>query len=191
MNAQTNIGVGADAEFQRIRRQSNVLAWCSLCVAIVLPLGIVWGWIEASSATLANHAGLPESPLYAMSLLQFWQRVAGIGLSMVPAGFMVFALLRVRRCFLLFATGRFFEGDTVRALSEFAAGIFWATVSGLLVSSLLSVLLTLGNPSGYRHVAVAFGAGQIFALLLSGLVWLIASVMARAVILAEENAQFI
>lgn len=192
MNAQTNTqSAMVDAGLKRIRRLSVLLGWCSMGMALALPLGIVAGWLLAGPDMLVSRAGLSSSPVYGMSLLQIWQRVAGIGLTMVPAGFMVCALLHVRRCFVLFADGRFFEAVTVKALGKFAAGFFGATISGLLISPLISVLLTAGNPPGYRHLEVAIGSGQLFALLLSGLVWLIASVMARAVVLAEENAQFV
>jgi hypothetical protein len=53
------------------------------------------------------------------------------------------------------------------------------------------VVLTAGAPVGQRALALGFGSNELLTLLFAGMVWQIAAIMAKAVALAEENAQFV
>jgi len=52
-------------------------------------------------------------------------------------------------------------------------------------------VLTLGAPAGQRALAMGLGSNELLTLLFAGMVWQISAVMAKAVALAEENAQFV
>jgi hypothetical protein len=58
-------------------------------------------------------------------------------------------------------------------------------------STLITVVLTAGAPAGQRALSLGFGSNELLTLLFAGMVWQIAAVMAKAVALAEENAQFV
>jgi len=52
-------------------------------------------------------------------------------------------------------------------------------------------VLTSAVPAGPRALSLSLGSNELLTLLFAGMVWQIAAVMARAVALAEENAQFV
>jgi hypothetical protein len=79
----------------------------------------------------------------------------------------------------------------VRYLRGFAAGVFASVVTGFFVSMAISVVLSLGAPAGPRPQAQGRGSNELLTLLFAGMVWQISAVMAKAVALAEENAQFV
>jgi len=172
-----------------IRRLSMVLAWCCIGFVALSPLVHVWLWATIEPATLAAQLGLPPTVVQGNTLatLDPWQRAFGALVTMVPVGLMIFALLRARRCFLLFAVGRFFEPGTVRALRGFAAGMFWSAIAALAIQPLLTGLFTLG--SGSLHLAL--NLSPLSSLFVSGTVWVIAWVMARAVLLAQDHASIV
>jgi hypothetical protein len=177
----------------RIRRLSRLLSWCCLAAAVLLPSAVAWHWMTVPAEALAVQLGLPARTADGGLLLDLdgASRAVGLVLTLVPAGLMVAALASARRCFGLFAAGELFTPGTVAALRGFAAGCFASALAGLLLPTVLTVLLTLGNPPGQRHLAVSLGSGQLFVLLVAGLVWVMARVMAEAVALREENAQFV
>ena len=87
--------------------------------------------------------------------------------------------------------GPVFTTEAVRCLRRFAGWVMVSVAVGLVASAVLSVLLTLHNPPGMRHVAVGLGSDQIFTLFFAGMVWLMAAVISQGQALAEENATFI
>ena len=95
------------------------------------------------------------------------------------------------RCFSGFSQAEYFSLRTVKYLRGFAAGIFASVVTGVLASTLVTVVLTMGAPAGQRALSLGLGSNELLTLLFAGMVWQIAAVMARAVALAEENAQFV
>jgi len=109
----------------------------------------------------------------------------------VPVCCAAYGLVCAMRCFSGFSQAEYFSVRTVRYLRGFAAGVFASVVAGFLVSMLTSVLLTAGIPAGQRALAVSLGSNELLTLLFAGMVWQIAAVMAKAVAMAEENAQFV
>ncbi|MBW8721411.1 MAG: hypothetical protein JF626_05855 [Polaromonas sp.] len=94
-------------------------------------------------------------------------------------------------CFSGFSQAEYFSLRTVKYLRGFAAGIFASVVMGVVSSTLITVVLTAGAPVGQRALSLGFGSNELLTLLFAGMVWQIAAVMAKAVALAEENAQFV
>ena len=84
-----------------------------------------------------------------------------------------------------------FSLGTVQHLRGFAGGLLGSSVAGLLAPTLLSVLLTWGAAAGQRSVAVALGGQHLLMLLFAGIVWQIAHAMARAIEIADDNAQIV
>ncbi|MGB4115416.1 MAG: DUF2975 domain-containing protein [Polaromonas sp.] len=174
---------------QRLMRTSQWLIWACWVLIIALPPLYVWFWAVASPGQLASRINLPTDVI--QSPLMVWQRVAGGCISAVPLVLMLTGLWQARRCFGLFAVGQVFTLQAVRALKRFASLAAASFVCGVLASSVLSVVLTIGNAPGARHLAVGLSTDQAFALFFAGVVWLMAAVIAQGLQLAEENANFV
>lgn len=171
------------------RRLSAVLS--ALCVVAIIAFTALYFAILALMPEVATEgldlpsAGDGESaPTFTAG-----QRLIIVVVGLVPAAFVVYALVCARRCFRSFMRGDYFTPVVVRSLRGVAAGIVLWVLAGWLSTPLSSLLLTLGAEE--RYVTVKFSTSGFLTLLLAGIVWQIADIMARAAALAEENAQFV
>lgn len=177
------------SDAHRIARISRLLAGFCLFLIIVLPIALAGYWAWGDLAELAQRGNL--SPAAIQAPVQAWQRVVGGLLGAVPLVFLLLGLWQARRCFTLFAAGQVFTAESVRCLRRFAAWVMVSVVAGFVIGPATSVLLTLNNPPGMRHLAVSIGSDQLFTLFFAGMVWLMAAVIGQGQALAEENATFV
>lgn len=160
-------------------------------VPSILCLALIVGWPALSVHVLAFD---PETAVEGFSLepmpaLTAAQRVTIVVVGLAPVAGVIYALLCARRCFQSFRRGEYFTLHVVRSLRGLAAGIVLWAVAGLLVTPVSSLLLTLGAEE--HRLTVELSSTTLLTLLFSGIVWQIADVMTKAVMLAEENAQFV
>ena len=172
---------------------SRLLAVACLGLALVLPIAGLYGlWALTPQALLAKSGvHLPSFDSPPTFLVAAWQSNIALGIGMLPVMGMAYGLVRASKCFAGFARGAVFSFGTVWHLRGFASGLLGSSVAGLLAPTLLSVLLTWGAPEGQRSLTVALASQHLLMLLFAGIVWQIAHVMARALEMAEENAQFV
>lgn len=176
---------------RRLGRFSRLLSLACLLGVVALPLIVSWQWAQEDPASLyaslvpkMGADPLPER-------LDPWQRLVGAGLTLIPVAFSMLALLRVRRCFDSFAAGRYFEAAVVDGLRGFAGMTALSCAVGFVLQAPLSALLSWHNAEGHRFISFGIGSEQVRTLFFAATVWIIAAVMARAVALARENAEFV
>lgn len=174
---------------QRLQRMSRALAASCWVLMVTLPLMFAWFWAVAAPAQLAARVNLAADIV--QGPLMLWQRVAGGCISAVPLGLLLVGLWHAHKCFGLFAGGQVFTLQAVTALKRFASLATASFASGVVASTALSVVLTIGNAPGNRHLAIGLSTDQAFALFFAGVVWLMAAVIAQGLHLAEENANFV
>ncbi len=174
---------------QRVRRISRWMVAACWALLIVLPLALVLYWATASEAVLAGHANLPAQAI--QGPIAMWQRIAAGAVMGVPLALLLAGVWQARRCFGMFARGQVFTLQATALLGRFAGWVAWAALASMLASSATSVLLTLNNPPGLRHLSVGIGSDHVFTLFFAGLVWLMAAVIAQGQSLAEENEGFV
>lgn len=109
----------------------------------------------------------------------------------VPLALLLTGVNQARRCFVLFAQGRVFTAQATDLLRRFAGWVAGAALAALVAGAATSVLLTLHNPIGQRHLAIGIGSDHLFTLFFAGLVWLMAAVIGQGQALAEENQGFV
>lgn len=185
MNSLTPNPTGA----ARLQLASRALAYACVALMLLLPLAVVIYWLKADSATLAVRAQLPHHAIQAP--LAGWQRWAGALVTLVPIALLSLGLAQARRCFLLFVAGEVFSRRTVQCLRRFAGWTMASVGAAIVAGAALSVLLTLNNAPGMRHLALSIGTDQLFMLFFAGMVWLMAAVIGQGQTLAEENASFV
>jgi hypothetical protein len=173
--------------------QASVLSSLCLALALALPFATGWfllrSWPQSLLQTLAQTAHGWQANTDALNNQVIWLAAVAV-LAMIPALLMAGALVRASRCLRAFARGEHFTLAAVKELRGFAALVFAAGVVGALVPTLSVLLLSALGP-GPRSLVLSFGSQQLFLLLFSGVTWQIASVLARAVALAEEHAQIV
>ncbi len=176
----------------KVQRLNNAFAWACALLAVALPLAVLYQLVTTPTEGLLLRAGVSLSAVQAAMLdVELWQRMLATALGMLPVCCASYGLVCAMRCFSGFSQGEYFSLRTVQYLRGFAAGFFASVVTGFFAAMAASVVLTLGAPAGQRALAIGLGSNELLTLLFAGMVWQIAAVMAKAVALAEENAQFV
>lgn len=171
-----------------IRRTSRLMVWACWAFILLLPVTLAVYWAVAGDGVLAGHANLPAS---AIGALLPWQRLAGAVVMGLPLAFLLTGLWQAKRCFEQFAEGRVFTRQATDLLRRFAGWVAAAALAAIVASAATSVLLTLHNPPGMRHLALGIGSNHLFTFFFAGVVWLMAAVIGQGQALAEENERFV
>lgn len=174
---------------ERLQAMSRLLAASCLILMTLLPVAVALYWYWADATTLVVRANLPPSSVQGPLLP--WQRISGGVLAEVPLVLLLLGVREARKCFQLFAAGHIFTATAVCCLRRFTGWALASALSGIVAGMAISIVMTLNNPVGMRHLAIGIGSDQLFLLLFAGMVWLIAGVISQGQLLAEENATFI
>lgn len=174
---------------QRIQRVSRIMVRICLAMIVIMPFALVIYWATASAPELAAQGNLQASVIRAP--LQVWQRVAAALVSGLPLACLLIGVWQAKRCFEQFVKGDVFTVYAVVCLRRFAGWVAAAALAAILAGMVISVLLTLNNPSGTRQLAVGISSNQVFTLFFAALVWLMADVIGQGQSLADENKQFV
>jgi hypothetical protein len=174
----------------RLIRASRIMAALAgvgavLYLAMEVLVFVVPGVADAIGG-IAAHASVPirESvPLvYRLSALAF---------DLIPTALVVWALIELRRLFLLYAKGEVFSEAALRSLNRVAMLMFVEVVVAFFIQAPVSYLISLANPPGQHQVSLGFGSNDVSFLFMAGVVLVIARVMAEARRVSEENASFV
>ena len=178
----------ARERFQHIRILSRILVYLCGGISIVLAAGLLAYWIVSADETIHFDARLPGIAVHPIG----WEiRLASMAISALPLACLIWGLLRVRRCFEAFAQDHVFTLENVHRLRDFAIAVFASTLLKPLAGAALSILLSWQTYATGKTLVVNFGSDTLLALLFAGLIAVIAWIMAEAMAIADENAQFI
>jgi len=176
-------------------RSQGISALCAngcAVLAVVAPLAVASFWAFGSWEVLALVRLIPPDILGDLpGPVRAWQRITGVVICLVPALLLSYGLLRARRSLTAFVRGDFFAADVVGGLRDYAAFTFWAAIAGMISVPVLSVAVTWANPPGHKELSLDLSGAQVLNLLGAGILWVIASAMARASSIARENEQFV
>lgn len=146
-----------------VRALSRPLAGACVALAVILP-----GAVLAALAGDGGAGGIRGALAMAMLL--------------TPVLLLSWGLFGLRATFAEFAAGRFFSREAVSGLRRLGRGGTASALAGVAAGPAAQLVLGLGR------VELGFSSAQAIQLLLCGLVWLVGSVMERALALEEANA---
>ena len=164
-----------------IRRWSLLMRHACLVLAAALLAANAVHWLVLSPEALRLELGLRAVDMAA------WRRACGLALVLAPVALLAFGLIRLRAAFASFARGRMFSAAATAGLRDFAGLAALSAVAAIVVTPALSFVLTAGLPRG-PQIALQIGSGQLTILLVSGVTWVFANILASARDLADENA---
>ena len=173
-----------------VQGMSRLLAPACTALIFLLPIVVAGYWMleDAGSLAVRSAALAPDA---VVAPLATWQRVVGALLTEGALLPLLIGLWQARRCFVQFASGQIFTMFAAQCLKRFAGWSLVSVLAGIVTTTALSVLITLHNPPGFRHLAIGVGTDQVFFAFFAGMVWLMAAVIGEGQALAEENATFI
>jgi hypothetical protein len=154
-------------------------------------LAVVPPWVWSSPEWVRLHAqrnlGLEALP-QSLGPGTLWLH-ALVGLPALATGF--FLLWQLWRLFGEYGQGRVLGRAAVQHLRRFASGVLALGVLGPLTETLSVLVLTWHNPPGQRQLVINLSSDDYLHVLLGAVLLAIALVMAEAVRVAEENAEFV
>ncbi len=179
----------AQSHLQRIQRISRIMVRLCIALMVLMPLALIVYWATATTPELAAKGNLQVAAIRAP--LQLWQRSAAAFVSALPLACLLIGVWQAKLCFEQFAKGDLFTDNAVGSLRRFAGWAAAAALAAILAGMAISVLLTLNNPPGTRHLAISFSSNQFVTLFFAAMVWLMADVIGQGQTLADENKQFV
>ncbi|WP_417381423.1 DUF2975 domain-containing protein [Gimesia sp.] len=160
---------------------------CALSLWL-LPAFLLWVWFCADRIAAQNGMipvkaiplPLPVSTKVGMVLVSV--------LLLAPTYWGLFALHR----FLKACCAEDYLGtQNSRLLKRFALGLMGTAFLSPVCGAALSVLLTMHNPPGQRMLAINLSSNQIVLAAVGALIFLLANLLKRASLIAEEHAQIV
>jgi Protein of unknown function (DUF2975) len=118
-------------------------------------------------------------------------RFAAAAVVAVPVAVMLYGLLAVRTLFREFAEGRVFTERSARCLQVFAASVLAQAPLGPLTSAGLTVAISMVNDPSQRLHAVTLSLHDYYALIVGGVLFVVATIMREAARIADENASIV
>jgi hypothetical protein len=179
--------------FAGLRRVQSLARWVrALCLIglflCVAAPALMWSQPDLVAEVVHRHWGIPEQAPLRLDALG---RLLGLLASLPPSALLGLALHQVWALFGRYARGDVWCAQSISHLRR-AALASTALAPALPLSKTLTVLaLTFGNPPGQRMLHFGLGLQDLLALLLGLVLLAVATVMAEAVRMAEENAEFV
>jgi len=167
----------------RLVRALTALGALMLCL---LP-AVFWlspDWVRAAGPEMA---GLGSQPM----TLDARALALGAASSLPAIALGLFTFWNLWQLFGEYGQGRVFGRAAQRHLRLFAWGMLASALLAPLLRSAIGVALTLGNPVGQRLLVIGLSWNDYLAVLSGAVLLAIATVMAEAVRLAEENERFV
>jgi hypothetical protein len=173
----------------RAGRMGGRLANLVVVAAVVIVAGFLWIAVSPSALTdfLRREILTPEMPL----TLTAFTHAALIAVLAVPLGVALAVLWTTRQLFTGFARGEVFTAETGRRLRRIGALLLVLQVVKIVVGSLGTLIATLPNPPGARHLSIGLSSDHLIVALVGGLLIAVGWAMAEAARLADENRGFV
>lgn len=154
----------------------------------LLPVFLIWVWFCADLIAARNGV----IPLKAIPFpLPASTRVGMVLVSALVTAPTYWGLFALRRFLKACCAEDYLGSQNSRLLKRFALGLMGTAILSPVCGAVLSVLLTMHNPPGQRMLAISLGSNQIVLGSVGGLIFLLASLLKRASLIAEEHAQIV
>lgn len=171
------------------KRLSLIISYLCLFTLVTLPLAAIW--------LLFNLDLLAEIAQRNIRLPIIWETVENwqlLTLWLVSAAYISIGLLGIfylRRSFLNFSKGQYFNIANTRDLRRFSICILIQGMVTPVYYSCLSVLLSWQHPPGQKMLSIMFGSNEIRTIGLALIFWVVSNLLVEAEKLKNENQQFI
>jgi hypothetical protein len=166
----------------RLRRLAMLVRVLIALGAVALVASTAWIWV------VPGHA---KSAIKESAGVNIDQMALHTQMSLVPLAIVLLGLHRLWVLFGEYALGRVFSHRALASLRGCARCVLATGLVSPVYGALLSVIVTLDRKPGTRELNLQFGSDDYAMVLLGAVLLAIASVMAEAARVAEDNAGFV
>ena len=179
---------GVPDELRKRLRRMALFVRILIVIGALLAVGCtVWVWIVPGHA----HSQIKEAADVDIDQMTLHTQVAGGLWTLLPVGIALLALQRLWRLFGEYAQARVFSRRALLSLRDFARCVLAMAFVSPIYGAVLSVIVTFDRKPGTRELNLQFTSGDFTMLLIGAVLLAIASVMAEAARVAEDNAGFV
>jgi Protein of unknown function (DUF2975) len=173
----------------KIRRISRVMVLVTVALALLLVVVDIWLWVDRSIfVDAARRQFLPSG---AEVELTSGIVVAGLALGQLSFALALWALWNVFALFRGYRDGAVLTVEAGRRLRHVGVAFCAFPFVQAAVSGLSSALLTMNNPPGERHLAIALEGGHLIIGVAGALMIVVGWVLAEAARIADDNRQIV
>ncbi|MDG1709334.1 MAG: hypothetical protein P8H03_11265 [Emcibacteraceae bacterium] len=166
---------------KRMQGFCTVLMW-------LIPLFIIYVWLDYQGA---RDLGIAHKFPTIVGEPLLGSLIVGFIISALMSSLIVGGIYHLRSFFELSKDGNIFSNDGVGAFYKFSKYIVIFSFITMPVNTLMSVIMSWGNPVGQREITLSFQAYDLALIFLSLVLFTVSLVMKESVLIAEENAQII
>lgn len=171
------------------RHFSLLVAWICLVTVVLAPVAAFFFLLNIDAfATLAKRN---------LDLPILWQSVSAeqwYSLWLLTTLYLAIGLAGLyflRRAFINFAKGEFFNPSNSRDLRLFSILLFAQAVANPLHFALSSVLMSWNHPAGQKMLSISLGSGEAKVIVLAMILWVVSDLLIKGGEIENENKQFI
>lgn len=170
---------------ERIRRASRRLRYLLLVVFYSMPVINALVWLSMNSFPEDIYSNM--LPHYVIMPLPVYTRILGFLVVMIPTGVAMAGLHYLMNLFKLYEKGEIFQPANVLCFRNLSWVLIWWFLAGVIHRSLLTLAITLHNPPGQRRISLDLSSADLTALLIGGVLAVIAWVMEEGRKLQEDQ----
>lgn len=172
----------------RLRKLSYVLGWAATLWVLTLPVLLALSLIyEYPVGPMDIRAYLPAL----LSRVPDLYRFSALSVSLIPAGFTLWAWWSLRNLMFLYAKGDVFGEAPLHQLRNIALALLCSVVAGIMLHPVSNLILNWPFGPSHRNLAAVISTDDIAEIFKAGVVYVVALVMSEARRLADENARFV
>ena len=173
----------------RISRALKVLFSVLVVIAPVLMI-LYWGFfnqlLELKSTGVLYGVKVADLPIKAP--VSAWVRLLGFMAACPSLAVDLYALLKLRRLFALYARGQIFEKANVGCIKALGYALLAGQALSPVSQALLTLVLTFSNPKGQRMVEIGLSDANLTALVCGVMIIVVAFIMDEGRKLQEEQS---
>ncbi len=118
-------------------------------------------------------------------------RIAGAGVTLAGGALFAYGLWRLSKMLALAEAGEAFSTAAVGHLRAFALFAFVSTVASILLPPLLQLAIIVSGPVKSGRLTLSMDGNDLWAVLISGLLFLVAHLLAEAQRIADDNKMIV
>ncbi len=176
----------------KIRKTSAIFRWAFVIFLVLAPLMHIVSWIHPGGTDVSGGFGffmnaLPKG-IKIMHPLDFPTKFYGMLVGAIPLVLIECVLYFLIRLFQLYEQGVIFSIQNVKYFKKIGYCLMTYQLIDIICSGLLSLILTMGNPPGFRTITVNFSGTNLTVLLTAFMIILISWIMMEGCRLHEEQS---
>lgn len=173
---------------ERLKRNSRRLRRVFMVLLVLTPLFAATFWIGVGDG---KEAFLKHLPVKVSGGLPMASLILGFLVTMIPTGFIIYALLLIVRLFGLYEKGMVFAKENVACFRAIGWSIIACEIARFLANIALGPILTYHQGVGMRQLVIELDSDSFYTLLAGFSVLTISWVMDEARKLKEEQELFV